>query len=45
MKFDPLSGELIERALGLADQRRQRAVVLAQEVEDLLCLDGLVNAV
>src|SRR5262249_3537201 len=36
-----VTGELVERALELADQRSQRPVVLAQEVEDLLRLGGL----
>src|ERR1700757_4011185 len=36
-----ITRELIERALILTDQRPQRAVVLAQEVEHLLRLGGL----
>ena len=37
---DPVTRELIERTLELADQRPQRAMVLAQEVEYFLRLGG-----
>src|SRR5262249_52802695 len=38
---DPVARELVERALELTDQRSERAVVFAQEVEHLLGLGGL----
>src|SRR5262249_41240888 len=38
---DPIAGELVERALELADQRPQRAVIFAQEIQHLLGLGGL----
>src|SRR5262249_26261075 len=38
---DPVAGELVERALELADKRPQRAVILTQEFEDFFRLRGL----
>jgi hypothetical protein len=38
---NPVTGELVERALKLADQRRLRAMIFAQEIEDFLGLGGL----
>jgi hypothetical protein len=35
---DPVAGELVERPLKLADQGSQSAVILAQEIQDLLGL-------
>src|SRR5262249_25749405 len=38
---DPVAGKLVERALELADQRAQRTVILAQEIENFLRFGGL----
>jgi hypothetical protein len=41
---DPVTRELVERALELGDERPQRAVVFAQERENLLRLSGFRSA-
>src|SRR5215471_10182971 len=38
---DPITRELVERPLELADQRPQRAVIIAQEIQHLFGLCGL----
>src|SRR5262245_55304995 len=38
---DAIAGELVERPLELADQRPERAVILAQKIQHLLRLGGL----
>jgi hypothetical protein len=38
---NPVARELVERAFELSDERPQRAMILAQEIEDLLGLGSL----